>query len=552
MDGFGTESLFARVLGKRCSRGLRTAGKALAVAALPWIAVSSVGCQSGAGTPMVQSQQANPAMKSAAAERVLLIADTYAQQGQAKKAERLYSQVLRANPGNRRAVAGLNLINPKLASRFAEPTMLEDISIEQSGRSLVALDQVPARSSRGTKLEFEPATIRRQTAVIAVAEPREEIEFGSAPAVASQAARADVAVEPTFDDSEFAEFAATVESPAVEKPQAEFALSETTLADSGKRGVAPADSGVEQAFEWTEAEPAADEPAAEEPTAFALSRDGENGAAKADASGIELASLEVFDDAAEFAEEQIDDLHAAAFGDAVSEVGAAAEVAVDEQADAEPSGELPVIRPFGSEMVDSAAGYPPGKRVTPKKKSESVVSIEVAKPDLTPAHAEGWEASQSPRTAPDRELATLTQLGELKAAATISPADMLLAHAACDHRSPEVRLAAAEAVLTHRPHDADAWGTVDALIADADAGMTSLAALTIGSLPEACHREVMPRLMDLLRSDDADAQSAAALAIGGLGESARPAIGMLRTMAAGGQGQSEAAAISLKCLGQEI
>ena len=168
--------------------------------------------------------------------------------------------------------------------------------------------------------------------------------------------------------------------------------------------------------------------------------------------------------------------------------------------------------------------------------------------DLTPVDAAGWAAAPTGEQASGKQIATVPQLTALVSAEDVTTGELLTAQAACDSTSDEVRLAAAEAVLTHRPHDRTAWGTVDSLLASDAVRIRTLATLMLGSLPADCHPRTMPRLLKQLSADDLDVRSASALALGGLGKSAQPAVPKLRELAQAGGTCSESAQIALDCL----
>ena len=510
-----------------------------------------VGCQSSGGLAYEQSGLKVQAEKTAPSERMLLIAETYARQGQTDRAETIFARILRGNPSNRRAVAGLHAINPRKTAELADARVLEDVVAFQTGRPLVALNEQarPAAQPRAQLAAAPPVASPKTT-------PEAPAETASVEALAPVAegtpVPATLAASPT---TERAAAPARRESSAVQPTRSSAVV--TAAATSPRR------SSVRKAFPIQQV-------------------------AGSDVETL-LTDSDYFTDAGTFADAEADlDLGAALLGEAVAAQPAAKptpEASPDETPEwavatadwttsdvappadrdaaqpavpqADETTELPQVKPFGAVAdAEPAAAEAETESATAEaaaQESEASESVYIAAPalDLTPVDGGGWAGRETPRQATAKQFATVPELLDLVVAEKVTTPQLLTAAAALESPDEAVRLAAAEAVLNHRPLDTTAWATVDELIATGSTQTRSLAALMLGTLPQACQRESIPRLLGLLHRDDVEAQSAAALAFGGLGDAARPALGQLRELATDSQSAAgESARISLECLNE--
>ena len=499
---------------------VRKTARTVAVSAMPLAAIGLVGCQS-VSPQTVSVQESGLGVKAAAtapSERTLLIAETYARQGQDDRAAILFSQVLKAEPTNRRAVVGLNAIDPRAAAKLADAKVLRDVTGFRSTYELADLSQPRQKQGEGAAREanalpaVETIASTKEPTSSSVTEPVSSKMAPTAAPVQSQ-----TIVQTAFFDPELPEPGAV----AVPKLQRE------------KQAVSNAVQAV--VVQMVEDSAGATQGASIVPVSRVVVAD-----TPSDTDGFFLAG-----DTANDAEGGLDlgSLLREELGEAIDpEQGIEVAAGSNERA-----ASLPAIQPLdlpgeAGATIDQPLDSEPPEDVT------WVIASDQA--DLAPVDAAGWAKSSSQRPATGRHYATVPELTALAVAETVSQPQLLMAKAACDSPSEAVRLAAAEAVLSHRPQDEQAWKTVDELLADGQSETRTLAALMLSSLPAATQNRSMPRLLDLLAHAESSAKSAAALAIGGLGDVATPAIPQLRELAAAGLGEvSEAATVSLDCLG---
>ena len=482
--------------------------RGLAIAALPWLVVGAAGCQGvGQGSiPLAKSGLKVKANNTSASDRQLLIAETYARQGQTDRAETIFTQVLRSDPKNRRAVVGMNSVNPRKAIELCDARVLDDVVAFEEGRPLIALNEpAPHRLSKPT-----PAVERtKQVELVAAPQP---------PAEDAQSTET-IADEPVA-------FGSPIAAEPAAKPTPEITVASFEIladAGSGKRsGVTLASAELTDDESYFEtAEPVDD--------------------ASYDLGAVVAGeSTEPVPEPVVITEEPatIENTGWTARGEvATTEPSAAAEPAA-EPADSE----LPKIRPFGADVVTVEVAET-------DEAGPTEIVIDAPTVDLSPIQNVGWTTAASPRQASGKTLATVPQLTEMTMSGKITTEQLLAAQAACESPSEAVQLAACEAVLTHRPHDTVAWRTIDELLEAGDAQSRSLAALMLGGLPTECSRHVQSRLVRQLQSDDEAARAAAALACGGLGPHAGSIVPLLEKLAEEDAPRvAEAATVSIDCL----
>ena len=618
-----------------------------AIAALPWAVIGASGCQNvTASSSFSQSLRQTAATKTAPVERMLLVADTYAKQGQTDRAAGLYARIVKTNPTHRRAVAGLYRTDPNTAFRLANADTLAQITggvqladlsqpvppkaTPAPATNLIAATDLPAPGDAPVR-DAAPATPAAPTIQIAAA-PVAPAASPVAPVAAPVATSVDAPVDaplnavtsglaaapiiavatpapvaapfvsvretpqpvdmtppqspmaatpaaaplplvvqtkglindalPQAISAEFETFG-PIEPPPVVVPFGELVESNVAVnepapveivADSPEtvatETVATEAIEVPQTMPSTIQPPAVESPAAVVAVTVRSAElviDGQTvsdadyflGNSAADAElGVDLAAA-------------IDPTASADAAEPTQEVRVASveRPAADWAATA--SSELPQIKPLRTAALHSE---PVDVTDVDESASESDVrwALADAGPDLSAIDVTGWTAATSGAKARGKKYATVPQLTALTIADEISTTQLLTAQAACESPSDEVRLAAAEAVLTHRASDETAWSTVDELLGKGESDIGTLSALMLGTLPDACHARTIPRLMDLLRTATPDVKSAAALALGGLGQTAQPAVPELRQLAQTDNACGRSARVSLECLGVEL
>lgn len=115
------------------------------------------------------------------------------------------------------------------------------------------------------------------------------------------------------------------------------------------------------------------------------------------------------------------------------------------------------------------------------------------------------------------------------------------------------QLDVAKTKLTTDSNDMSGWRIVDDLLLSDDRATKSFTVLTLGELPASCESASVQRLRTLISTEEDDElRASAVLALGGLGESAIPAVPMLEEIVlSGGEQSREAAQVSLACLGHD-
>lgn len=115
-------------------------------------------------------------------------------------------------------------------------------------------------------------------------------------------------------------------------------------------------------------------------------------------------------------------------------------------------------------------------------------------------------------------------------------------------------LTAAQRLLEFDGDSIEGWKTIDELLTLGDPGLRSLTVLALCELPSECRSSVVQRLRTVLAVENSDElKASAALALGGMGASAEPAVPLLRHIVlTGSERASDAASVTLTCLGFEV
>lgn len=115
-------------------------------------------------------------------------------------------------------------------------------------------------------------------------------------------------------------------------------------------------------------------------------------------------------------------------------------------------------------------------------------------------------------------------------------------------------LTAAQRLLEFDGDSIEGWKTIDELLTLGDPGLRSLTVLALCELPSECRSSVVQRLRTVLAIENSDElKASAALALGGMGASAEPAVPLLRHIVlTGSERASDAASVTLTCLGFEV
>ena len=603
-----TTSWVGRLLAHRF---VRTA----AIAALPWAVLGASGCQNlTASSNFSQSLRQTASTKTAPTERMLLVADTYAKQGQTERAAGLYARIVKTNPTHRRAVAGLFQTNPDAAARLADAGTLAQV---RGGVQLADLSQpatpkaVPAPATDLIAAADLPAPNDapvRDALVAPAAMAAPSIRIAAAPVAASPAAPVAIAPAPLTPGRDTPQPVDITPQPVDITPVSLAAA--TPTANASQSVVLPTKGLIDDAlpkaisaeFEtFGDVEPpAAVEPFGERivdaapvatPTVDAVPRRQSQTRAQARPVAPSIGQRQPVAVAPRSSELIVDGRTVSdadyfitgPAGDAELGVDLAAAIAPPAAVDATPdaveatqevlvaaveqpatgweasTSELPQIKPLRTASLLGESAVAAGDSKTDAANgTESSAEPDIrwaladAGPDFSAIDVTGWTAATSGAKARGRKYATVPQLTALTIAEEITTTQLLTAQAACESPSDEVRLAAAEAVLTHRPSDETAWATVDELLGKGESDIGTLSALMLGTLPADCHTRTMPRLLDLLRTATPDVQSAAALALGGLGQTAQPAVPKLRQLAQTDNACGRSARVSLECLGVEL
>ena len=470
---------------------LLTAKVAAAGVAFALTTASMSGCT--AFTPVPKALTQTPAH-----ERTLLIADTYAAQGHTRRAEMLYAEVLRSRPNNPQAVAGL----ARIAGQTAEP------------------QQMLAKAAKPVAPPAQTKTAAAPTPPVAIASFSDD--DGLVPPPPAEPAAGDFAdavellppppAEPTAVDAAPPALTAEKAAPAAKPQPARTPLPRST-AHAKRTSTAEGEQVARDGW--------ADE-------FFAV--------AAVDETGLDA---------------DLNDVIAAAYGLTAADLVASDETATDETA-----AELPTIESVAqaaareASTLDADAWQPAAHPADP-----AVVTVASLVPDLfelpaTPFAAPAAEtlATETPATetpASDWRPVDVTEQPVARQEAATEPAAVSAHHAG--------RITHAAAALRADAANAAAWTTFDENLASGDPARQTLAVLTMGELPPACHAAAAERLQDALTTEsDDEVRSAAALALGGLGRAAEPAVPALRrVMQTAAQRPADAARVSLLCLGYE-
>lgn len=470
-------------------------------------------------------------------ERTLQIADLYAKSGNFANAEKLYAEVLKADPTSEAAHAGLARAaklqgkpaperpstTPEIVAKAPE-VQLAAAEVDESalvGAPSVSEETIPTEKpvERTPVAESKTKSESRATELIAAFEAQSkmaeveaaDVEAAEVPepaAVAKSDENAGSAADPiaaALDDSTVesdpelgrdlgADLIAAMGSstPAVETPVAD-------VVDESTSGTPVWAMDDQTTFEMpvVAGEPKSEAQATEEEPATVP----EVGpAALADADALER---EWFNEFFETGPPQ-DDPELAALAEDEGSVVAAAEA---------------------TELVKPA-----------EESSEWVASKLASAPELI----EGNEEFLKPVPVPSNELDPLWRVGS-KEQPRVQADDL-------------ASLLQAEQYLLLNAADVEAWKTVDELLTLSDEATKSLTVTTLGQLPEECRAAVSQRMRTVLATDNTDdLKAAAALALGGLGAQAESAVPMLKHIVlTGGEQASHAAGVTLECLGHEV